>query len=992
MGSEIQRKDIISDEALQAPLQLGKNIDVATMAIDRLIAKSKESGVAISGASSTSKLTKETQTLTQAQIELDKIQKQLTVSVAKNNEDYIASKRVLNDLNQVINQKTILGNKDAKAIEAQTASIRQLETALQKNRKAYADLKGDQERNGKAGTDLKKVILEQAKSVDQLRSAMGQHKAEVSDYREGLEGLVVTQEAMGLETGNLISSVRNLGKAFFSLLSNPIFLAFAALAALFGALKSSVETFFETTEEGEKVAERQQAVWDTFFFTLRKGWATIGKEVADIFGLDGQLKTVLTGFISYFSPALAAIFVASANEAEKMADIAHAANERIVKDIIVKAQSELDADKLILESKDKLNYSDEQRLQFLKEAFKIRLSQSEKEKSIAEDQLTVVINRLAIEKSATAEKVALAFKSGEVEKEMSAREIADLEKANEAQKYVQLTTEDKRKIAEATAKILNTQNDFYAEQKRVVSQIATLELDIFKTREASARAQEDARLSLNKSELNAQLKIDEEKIKNSKSTQEEITNEIYQVHFIRQSILEEAERHELLVVKRAAEDRVVAKGILNKKEIALEISKDETLIKENKRITTEFESAILESDNKLKIELNQNVFNRLKKDFDNLTSSIKTDTNKQLISLDEAYGNGQIKNITAYETERKKIVEEGNRNVLIEQSNFIREQISKLELSNEQKIALTEAFSKSEMDIYALDANRKIALDKQVYDAEVQLQNKVFEASSTIIQNLSDAKVQAIDAELTALKEATNEKIKMLGTVDSADIEGTKILQAEKDHINSQAARKEKQLNDEKKHEQHKAAVYEKELAVTQTSINGIEAVSKAYAKGGIYLALLVAAAEALLLAEVVSKPIPAYEMGVDSVPQTGPAIVGEKGTELVVTPKGRLQFTPSSTSIMHLDKGSKVYTHEETLNILAMGALSQQPLNHSTFNLSSDREMLSKIDTLIAVTKQNKTTTDIASIGSKVYDIKKESETYTSITRSYALGKWFKG
>lgn len=974
--SAIQKDDIITSEALKVIPQLTEDLAKASEQLAKLIVNTKALSQSIAGSSSIPKVKEDTEKLTQAQIELDKIQKQLTVSVAKNNEDYIAAKRVLNDLNQVINQKTILGNKDAKAIDAQTASLRQLETALQKNRKAYADLKGDQERNGKSGQDLKKVILEQAESVDKLRSAMGQHKAEVSDYREGLEGLLVTQEAMGLETGGLISSIRNLGKAFFALLANPIFLTFATLAAIFGAAKSSVETFFETTEEGEKIAEHQAAIWDAFGYTVKKAWGEAGKATIDAVGGEDGMKGIIFAALSQISIKWGVTFLEMADKGTKFADVVHEINEKLSKDIVTKAKSELEFDKLILQSKDKVANSDEERLSLMDAAIANRKKQSDIEKALAKEQYEVTIKQIALEKNSTAELVAGAMKEDSI------------------QKQVQLTLEQKNRINEAEANIYKKETDILNEQKRLYAQRATEAIAIDTARLERLRAQQDSEQSLNKSELEAQLKINEDTVKSVFSTQEEITNAIYQASITRQNILAEDAKKQDIDAIRAAEDRVRATGKYKQEEIDTIVAGDKTLVAIRTKIQTDFESSIRESDKKLQLDLNANQLSKLKKDYDNIVAQEKTDTNKKLLELDEAYYRGGVGGLITYEKQKKEITDESNRRIDIAGSDFLKKQLDDLKLSKEQEAAIIEAISKHELNIKQLDVDKQIALDKKLFDYEKNLEASAFAASMTIIQNIADSKAAAIDKELADFQELTKKKIDGLGTVASTDIAGTKRLQDEKDKINAQAAVREKQLADEKAKLLHRAAIYEKALALTQIIINTEQAASKAYAEGGPYLgpvfAALAVAAGAFQFATAATKPIPQYEKGTMSS-EGGTAIVGEKGSELVITPRGQLQFTPSTASLINLEAGSKVYTHEETLGILARGELQNKQVIVLKEDSAVNEMMINRMDILINATKQNKNVLNMVTIGSMVWDVREETESRVKMARRFALGKWVK-
>lgn len=75
--------------------------------------------------------------------------------------------------------------------------------------------------------------------------------------------------------------------------------------------------------------------------------------------------------------------------------------------------------------------------------------------------------------------------------------------------------------------------------------------------------------------------------------------------------------------------------------------------------------------------------------------------------------------------------------------------------------------------------------------------------------------------------------------------------------------------------------------------------------------AILIAAIGALQIARVLATPIPKFAKGTDNAPG-GPAIVGEQGTEAIITPSGEVSLTPSTPTLANLERGSKVITADK--------------------------------------------------------------------------------
>lgn len=957
--SEIKRQDLIADDAIKAPLDLGKNFDVATLSLDNLIKSMVKYNDVIESAKSTTALSKATVELTDAQKELNKINDQITKTQAKNNDEYIAAKKALDDAKQSLKEKTALGDKDSKSVEAQTASIKQLGAALAANKKAYADLTGNQQRNTAQGQQLKKIIDEQDKSYKSLKSSIGENQEKVGAYREELEGLLVIQEGAEVGMEGLITKVRTMGKAFLTLLTNPIFAAFALLAVTVGAAKKAVETFFETTGEGELEAERLSASWDAFFFTMRKGFADIGKKFYEGVGGEGGIKGALYTFLTLFSTQLAATYAKASFEGDKFAVFTHELNEKLIQDIIDKAKAELDADILVLNSKDKLNFTDEQRLKFAKEAFAIRVKQSNIEKGLAEEQVESAFTQIGLAHGISAEQTKQLFNTGSLV----------------------LKEDERRTIAQSIANVYNKQNDILNQNKRLISEISTIEIEIDKRETEALRNRYETQRNLRLAEYEAQTLSNDNIIKDVQSTQEDITAAIINNAYLREATLAEINQKELDAARHAAEDRVKATGNYNAEEIAEIIKKDQILLNEQKTINTKYSQALKDEDKKLEVDLNQNVFTRLKKDYDNLSNDIKNKSNDQLNALEKTFlaggktfGDQDISSIEAYEKVKRNIIEESNRDVLIAQSKYLSDQISKLKLSKEQEIALYEAISKAEVDITSLDAERQIAIARKVRDAKMALINEVANVSKEQVQEQADAQIRVIDSQIQALQDKAQEETKLAGDNQRA-----------KDQIALQEAKREKELQDKKVAIQRRAAIFEKALSLAQAGINLSQAATKALAEGGPILEGLVLALGAVQIAAIAAKPIPQYEKGTKSA-IGGPSIVGEKGTEMVITPSGQIQFTPNSATLVNLQKGSEVITHEETMKILAMSAMGKT--DHVSRGSSTDSELLKKVDILNTSIRSIKQP-DLLRQGLQIYHAKREHDNFTKYIRGMNLGKW---
>lgn len=205
--AELNRQDIWPDDLLTAPLQYAANVEAAVKASEKLMQTAKASSEAISGSGSVGKAAKETEQLTQAQLELEKVNKQISIAQAKNNQEYLAQQEILADLKKEIRDKAALGEKEAKTVNAQNASIKELNAALRANRDAYDKLATAEQRNSEEGKKLLATIQEQDKELKSLKKEMGQNQIFVGEYENAMKGLKLELKAARDEMAGIASTL-----------------------------------------------------------------------------------------------------------------------------------------------------------------------------------------------------------------------------------------------------------------------------------------------------------------------------------------------------------------------------------------------------------------------------------------------------------------------------------------------------------------------------------------------------------------------------------------------------------------------------------------------------------------------------------------------------------------------------------------------------------------------------------------------------------------
>jgi hypothetical protein len=205
--AEITRQDLISDDALQAPALLTKELEKLLVVAGQV----KETSKTLIGGSAGLKESEEnTKKLTDEQRVLATVSKQIATETAKQSAEFQKQATILKDLKEQQKQRNTLGEKEAINVRAQNSSLKELESALKANRAAYAALRTEEERASKTGKDLSKAINEQYDEVVKLNKGMGVHKDTVGNYEGALTGLKAELKAA---RGEMVAIADTLGQS-----------------------------------------------------------------------------------------------------------------------------------------------------------------------------------------------------------------------------------------------------------------------------------------------------------------------------------------------------------------------------------------------------------------------------------------------------------------------------------------------------------------------------------------------------------------------------------------------------------------------------------------------------------------------------------------------------------------------------------------------------------------------------------------------------------
>jgi len=856
----LERQDIISDDALRTIPALTDQLTVLLTTLDQVKTSSKGFSDGLKDAP-LPKLKTDTEGLTQAQVELAKVQAQISTVVAKNNDTWIANAQALKNARDGLKNNQATADSWTKSATAQNSSIIQLTDSLNKNRTAYANLRTEAERHSKSGQELLKVIQTQDTSLKSLTASMGQNQSRVGGYREEIEKLIPALRTVAPQAAQAGEAAASFGSRLAAL--SPVI---AVIVAGVAVVSAAVKGYFEHTAEGEEKLEVATAQFTAI-------WNSSLNSIGEVAG------HVLGPIADWFSNMLAKVYV-NAAAAKAFAEEQHALALREIDDISVKAKEQKDADALVFQSRDKLTFSDKERLEFAQAALEIRKHISEVDVKLAQD--------------------AFSLQKGIFMNEQNGNE---------------LTLVQKKKLAEMEAAIYNAEKERFTNTRRIQAEIVTISREIITKQIETEKEHTDATLLNAETILKTEVADNQKILASSKATLDEklvaqrnYTEDLLKLINVTTSKEIEAARNardlklntssgdpgQVSAIKQAFVDKetaIVAKG--QQEQLAL--------IEKGKQ-----------DQAKLIIE-DSAYFIALKKRFAEETKTA------DLQNLEDQYAAGKL-TLLKYETQKAEILRGGsNLDISILKQSY-KDELDLLQKKLDTDVTLYQA-DKDKIIAIIISLNKEIlkldedsnALDRKAkaerIKLAVQLQNQLFATALTAGDNLFQAQQDQLARHIEVLTKDKDQQLKMAGDNANAKL----VIEQRYNQAIEIENKKVKKL-------QHDQAVYDRDVAAVKIAVDIAEAIAKAY---GTYPYPVAIGISALLAAigvaqeiAVWSKPIPAYSGGT-GYHGGGPALVAERGSEWVMEP-GRAPklYDVPNTVIPNLAIGSKVLTADETASI----------------------------------------------------------------------------
>jgi hypothetical protein len=815
---------------------------------------------------------------------------------------------------------------------------------------------------------LQKFVSDNTEKLKKWDKAVGDNQRSVRDYGKALEGMQGNLGRIAPEFGQVIEEVKGLGKAFYALATNPVGAIIIAIAAALGALMAYFKGSIEGQDDFNKVLKVGEAILETFMAVIKD----LGKAIFEALthpketlqALIDLLKPLTEAFTQAFEhpidtlkklgdailenvfnrlkaipllfQAIGKIFKsgftdgfkdlgnALAQEAtgvtklldktsdaiqvvvdgiKKMADETMAAfkarvalgnqisalenqlrKDRIA-DIIDDARTELQVGKLLLESKDKLRFSDEERFNKLREANQKLQDQLEGDLKLARDE--IALQKLNIKQD------------GE-------------------------TYESRQKLVELQAAEVALQSKFYQERKRrqqaEIALINEMTNDII----AQKKREEDAETALNSFRLNETVRTNQKILANEESSLGDRLQAITDMDHAQEKLLQDNRDKALEAEKEAALARIDLDGdtldkiysredISIKDRIALVRSEKEKLLgtdvaytKNTIKIQEDYQakSDQLLEDGKKAAE--DNVFKVLDRDAAIFADNLDKGVNEKLTALNEAFANGDVSSLEDFEKQKLKIQEEGQTASLNSQIEYLKTRAALLDEGSKERAAVEKSISELELQLSQQSADKRIEVEKKIQDAVTNLKQVAFQGA-----------LQIIDQQNAAADADRNNRLDKLSQEQSAQLALVKDDEQAKALIQAEFAARKKKIDDEQRQANRRRAIFEKALAITEIGINTAKGVSQALGDypppASFVLAALVAAAGAVQIGVVASKPIPSFAVGTENSPE-GLAIVNELGPEIIVDKSGKARMIGTDgPTLTYLKKGSRIITASET-------------------------------------------------------------------------------
>lgn len=471
--------------------------------------------------------------------------------------------------------------------------------------------------------ELSKKVADLEKQQIKLTTANQQLKEAQKKQTEALKTQAEAMHILDEKMGGVIGKAKEMGKQFLALVKNPFILALVAIVATLAAIGSAMKEFLTSTGEGEDILNRQKAVWSQFFNVLKKGWSDLGKSIVGantsgqfsigiINGLLNAAKFAFPVFITWIDK-IQKEFNKTAQEASDLADLVDEIDGRMAKNLIRRAETERDYNKLSLNAEELKLSNQVEAVRLLELSIAKKNEQFKIDKAIAELNAEAVLREIGLKHNLTKEEInAMSF----------------------AERDAEFKGEEMKKIAEAYANVINLESAYEQEVRKNTVKVIAFKEQIRKAVVDAAMKGAEAQIDATNNAMNAEIMAVKENLAaNFKARR---TNE-EGVFAYRKQAIEQSEK-QIREIRRRYADDLVRKNIEVFEKVLLteELNADERAAVEQKladfrsQLYDAFYDSVVEQGN-ISFEQIVGIYTNLTNELGNLFSSF---TERRLQEID----------------------------------------------------------------------------------------------------------------------------------------------------------------------------------------------------------------------------------------------------------------------------------------------------------------------------------------------------------------------
>lgn len=209
-------------------------------------------------------------------------------------------------------------------------------------------------------------------------------------------------------------------------------------------------------------------------------------------------------------------------------------------------------------------------------------------------------------------------------------------------------------------------------------------------------------------------------------------------------------------------------------------------------------------------------------------------------------------------------------------------------------------------------AEKALPIAKEI----VKLTGEITGSLGDLSQSLFDREMMQLDAKQKKAQETYDAERAQIEQLSLSEEEKAKRIAA----LDAQKKAQDKKAEQERLQMARKQAAIQKGINIAniigQTALAVITQFAALPVATQIPRAIAAGAVGAIQLSAAIAAPLPQFAEGTQNAPE-GYAIVGERGTELVMNPDGTSWLTPAKDTLTYLKKGSKVIPNDELLNMV---------------------------------------------------------------------------